>query len=270
MDIIEIDTRYSMKRNIIFIYLLFLSMFCFSQQNMPGKIYGQIPDINSTKRYEIQVGAYKITENAEDTFIILRSGGLNPVYEEYLDYTRVKITRIPAREIRSYLIRIKQLGFDEVIIREDSAPCTVIKEPEPEPEPEIEFEPEKEIVYEVEEPEITPEPPKIERDILCRTWTIVNSDKTEYVGYIMLFSDDGTYLITNTKGESFVAKWRWHDDEHTEFEYTHDNWRSYGRVVVNQLNENSLTFKDPGFNILGRGHSTIRKDTIYKLVPINN
>jgi len=262
-----------MKRNIIFIYLLFLSVFCFSQQNMPGKIYGPIPDINSTKLYEIQVGAYKIVENAEDAFLMLRRGGLNPVYEKYLEYTRVKITGISAREIRGYLIRIKQLGFDEVIIREDRVPCTVIEEPEPEPEPapepepEIEFEPEEEIVYEAEEPEIIPEPPK--RDIFCRTWKIVNSNKTEYIGYIMVFSDDGTYLITNINGESIVAKWRWHD-EHREFEYTHDNWRSYGRIQIKRLNQNSLIFNDPGFNILGRGHSTIRKDTLFELVPINN
>jgi hypothetical protein len=235
---------------------------------MPGKIYGPIPDINSTKLYEIQVGAYKITENAEDTFLILKRGGLDPVYEKYLDYTRVKIIRIPAREIRSYLIKIKQLGFNEVIIREDNTPCTVIEEPEPEPEPEPEIEPEEEIIYEAEEPEITPELP--DRDIFCRTWSIVNSDKDEHIGYIMIFSNDGTYLITNTTGETVVAKWRWHDNEHTEFEYTHDNWRSYGRVEINQLDENSLIFKDPGFNILGRGHSTIRKDTIYELVPIEN
>ena len=250
-----------MKRNIIFIYLLFLAGFCFSQQNMPRKIYGQIPDINSTKLYEIQVGAFKIIKNADDYALILRRGGLDPVYEEYLDFTRVKITRIPAREIRSYLIKIKQLGFDEVIIREDSTPCN-----EPEPEPEIE--PEEELVFEAEEPEITPEP--LSRDIFCRTWKIVNSDKVEYIGYFMLFSNDGTYLITNTKGETVVAKWRWHDNEHTEFEYTHDNWRSYGRVGINELDENSLIFNDPGYNILGRGHSTIRKDTIYELVPIEN
>jgi hypothetical protein len=247
-------------------------MFCFSQQNMPGKIYGPIPDVNSTKLYEIQVGAFKITKNADDYALILKRGGLDPVYEQYLDYTRVKITGITAQEIKSYLIKIKQLGFDEVIIREDSTQYTVIEEPEPEIEPEPEPEPEEEIIFEFEEeePEIIMEPPKIDRDIFCRTWVVVNSDKGEHVGYFMLFSDDGTYLITNTKGESFVAKWRWHDDEHTEFEYTHDNWRSYGRVSINQLDENSLIFTDPGFNILGRGHSTIRKDTIYELVPIEN
>ena len=265
-----------MKRNIIFIYLLFLSVFCFSQQNMPRKIYGSIPNVNSTKLYEIQVGAFKIIKNADDYASILKRGGLNPVYEEYLDFTRVKITGITAKEIRSYLIKIKQLGFDEVIIREDSTKYTVIKEPEPEiepepePEPEIEYEPEEEIFFEEEEPEITMEPPKIDKDIFCRTWSVVNSDKDEHVGYFMLFSDDGTYLITNTKGESFVAKWRWHDGEHIEFEYTHDNWRSYGRVSINVLDEKSLIFTDPGFNILGRGHSSIRKDTIYELVPVDN
>jgi len=249
-----------MKRNIVFIYLLFLSMFCFSQQNMPGKIYGGIPNANSTKLYEIQVGAFKIIENADDYALILKQGGLNPVYEEYLDFTRVKITGITAPEIRSYLVKIKQLGFDEVIIREDTTQYTVIEEPDPEPEEEIIFE---------EEPEIITEPPKIDRDIFCRTWRIVNSDKTEYIGYFMLFSNDGSYLITNTKGETTVAKWRW-DKQLTTFEYTHDNWRSYGRVDISELDKNSLIFTDPGFNILGNGYSALRKDVLFELVPIEN
>ena len=244
-------------------YLLFLSALCFSQQSIPGKIYGQIPDGNSTKLYEIQVGAFKIIKNADDYSLILKKGGLNPVYEKYLDFTRVKITGIPAKEVRSYLTKIKQLGFDEVIIREDTGRCTAINEPAPEPEPE------EKIIYEAAKPEITPEPQKIDVDIFCRTWIVVNSDKAEYIGYIMLFSNDGTYLITNTKGESFVAKWRWHDNNSTEFEYTHNNWRSYGRVLINKLEENSLIFLDPGFNILGNGHSTIGKDIVFELVPLN-
>ena len=272
MDSIEAVTGYSMKRYIMFIYLLSLSAFCFSQQSMPGKIYGQIPNSNSAKLYEIQVGAFKILKNAEDYALILKKGGMSPVYEQYLDYTRVKITGIAAPEVRSYLTRIKQLGFDEVIIRESSVPCTTVNKPEPgpkpKPEPKPEPEPEEELTVEAEEPETAPEPRNIDRDVLCRTWKIVNSNKGDYIGYIMVFSDDGTYLITNTTGETFVAKWRWHD-EHAAFEYTHDNWRSYGRVSVHGLDQGSLTFNDPGFNILGEGYSTIRKDVVYELIPVD-
>ena len=85
----------------------------------------------------------------------------------------------------------------------------------------------------------------------------------------MLFSNDGTYLITNTNGESIVAKWRWYD-EYKEFEYTHNNWRSYGRAEINLLDQNFLIFNDPGYNILGNGYSTIRKDALYELVPLDN
>jgi hypothetical protein len=249
-----------MKRNIIFIYLLFLSAVCFSQQNMPRKIYGSIPNVNSTKLYEIQIGAFEDIRDAEKYIAILKRNGFIPVYEQYLHFTRVKIAGITAKEIRSYLIKVKQMGFDAVIIREDNTQYIIEEEPEEEI---IE-----ELIMEETVIEETPEPIIRDRDIFCRTWRIVNSDKTEYIGYIMLFANDGTYLITNANGESFVAKWRWHD-EYKEFEYTHDNWRSYGRVSVDKLDQNSLTIIDPGFNILGRGHSTIRKDVIFELVPID-
>ena len=272
MDIIEIITRLPIKRNIIFIYLLFLSAFCFSQQNIPRKIYGQIPNINSTKLYEIQIGAFKDIRNAEKYIAILERNGFIPVYEQYLDFTRVKITGIPAREIRQYLIKVKQMGFDEVIIREDTTKYIIEEEPEEEPEEEIfEEEIEEEVIEEIIEEAVieeTPEP--IDRDILCRTWVIVKSDTGKYTEYIMIFSDDGTYLITNTNGESYLANWRWYSDEHEGFEYTHNNWQSYGRVIIQKLNQSSLIFIDPGYNILGYGHSTIGKDAAYELAALDN
>jgi hypothetical protein len=248
---------------------------------MPRKIYGGIPNVNSTKLYEIQVGAFKNIKNGEKYILILQRNGYIPVYEQYLDFTRVKITGIPAKEVRSHLIKMKQMGFDEVIIREDSTRHIIIDVPEPEPEPEPEIEPEpepeeeieeiiEEIIYEEEEPEITLEPKKIDIDIFCRTWKIVSSDKDEHNGYIMIFSDDGTYLITNANGDAYTANWRWHGDEYDEFEYSHNNWRSYGRAKINKLDQGSLSFNDPGYNILGSGFSTIGKETVYDLVPIYN
>jgi len=243
-------------------------MFCFSQQNLPKKIFGKIPDSNSTKLYQIQVGAFKIFKNAEEYSVILSRGGLTPVYEKYLDYTRVMITGIPAYQVTCYLVKIKQLGFDEVIIRVDPERTIeeVIVEPEPEPEEVVIIKPE--VIVETVEAEPTPEMPEF--DIFCKTWSIVNSDKTDYIKYFMTFSNDGTFLITNTRGETSVAKWRWYD-KYKAFEYSHDNWQNYGRATIHQLNQNSLIFNDPGYNILSNeGYSTIGKDAKYELVPIEN
>jgi hypothetical protein len=87
---------------------------------MPGKIIGRIPDVSSTKLYQIQVGAFKNFQNAENVNLRLKKEGYSPVYEKYLDLTRVMITEIPAAQITRNLIKIKQMGFDEVIIREDN------------------------------------------------------------------------------------------------------------------------------------------------------
>jgi hypothetical protein len=110
-----------MKRVFFVINLLFISMLCFSQQNIPSRIIGQIPNSGSTKLYQIQVGAFKVNQNAENTSARLSREGLNSVFEKYLDFTRVIVTGIPASQIQNYLTRIKRIGFDEVIIREDTA-----------------------------------------------------------------------------------------------------------------------------------------------------
>jgi cell division protein FtsN len=110
-----------MKHAFFVINLLFISMLCFSQQNIPRKIIGQIPNSNSTKLYQIQVGAFKVYQNAENTFVRLIEEGFTAVFEEYFDYIRVMITGIPVSQVQSYLTRIKRIGFDEVIIREDTS-----------------------------------------------------------------------------------------------------------------------------------------------------
>ena len=108
-----------MRRYLIVICLFFTSFYCFSQQNVPSRIIGRIPNIYGTQTYQIQVGAFRITQNVNNVFIMLRSAGFNPVHESYLNLTRVMIANIPAEEVRDHLARIKSLGFDEVIIRED-------------------------------------------------------------------------------------------------------------------------------------------------------
>ena len=108
-----------MRRILIVIGLFFISFYCFSQQNIHSRIIGRIPNIESTQTYQIQVGAFRSTQNANNVFLRLQSTGLNPVYENYLDLTRVLIPNIPAGQVWNHLVRIKSLGFDEVIIREE-------------------------------------------------------------------------------------------------------------------------------------------------------
>jgi len=92
---------------------------------MPGRIIGQIPDNSSTKLYQIQVGAFLIPQNAENAYYKLVIEGFNPVYEKYHDFTRVMITGISAAQIPNDLKKIKQAGFNEVIIREDNTRTTI-------------------------------------------------------------------------------------------------------------------------------------------------
>jgi hypothetical protein len=108
-----------MKRSLFFICLLSVSALCFPQQ-LPSKIIGQIPTGNSTKNYQIQVGAFGVYQNAENASARLKREGFSPIYEKYNNLTRVIVAKIPANQVRNYLIRIKRIGFDEVIIREEA------------------------------------------------------------------------------------------------------------------------------------------------------
>ncbi|MDR1251268.1 MAG: SPOR domain-containing protein [Treponema sp.] len=108
-----------MRRFFILLYLTVFSVFCFSQQNSPLKIIGTIPDKNSAALYQIQVGAFKIIQNAEIASRRLRSANFNPAQETYRDFTRVMITGIAAPEIAACLEKIRAMGFREVIIRQD-------------------------------------------------------------------------------------------------------------------------------------------------------
>ena len=109
-----------MRRFLITTGLFFISFYSFAQQNVPSRIIGRIPSIESTQTYQIQVGAFEIIQNANNAFLRLESGGLNPVYERHFGLTRVLISNIPAGQVWNHLVRIKSLGFDEVIIRSRS------------------------------------------------------------------------------------------------------------------------------------------------------
>ena len=114
-----------MRRFFLTVNFIFICFLCIAQQNFPGKIIGGIPDKNSSKLYQIQVGAFKVSQNTDNAFYRLVIGGLNPAREQYNKLTRVMLKGIPANEVRTYLTKIRQIGFNEVIIREDSAGMTL-------------------------------------------------------------------------------------------------------------------------------------------------
>jgi hypothetical protein len=110
-----------MRRFLFFISLLFFSVLCFTQEDVAFKIIGKIPSAENSKLYRIQVGSFKNIQNAEKVFARLGGASLNPVYDNYLDFTRVMIAGISAGDIANFLNKIQMAGFHEVWITEDSA-----------------------------------------------------------------------------------------------------------------------------------------------------
>ncbi|MDR1248543.1 MAG: septal ring lytic transglycosylase RlpA family protein [Treponema sp.] len=78
-----------------------------------------IPPLGTAKRYRVQVGAYKVTRNAVDTFDRIKGAGLEPSYEKHDDYYRVVLGGIKAEDIRSLAGKLGSIGFREIFIREE-------------------------------------------------------------------------------------------------------------------------------------------------------
>jgi hypothetical protein len=114
-----------MRRLFIILNVLLLTVFCYSQQNISVNVIGKIPPGESTNAYQLQVGAFKVRQNAEAVFNRLKSEGLSPAYEQYNDFTRVMIRGINAKDIAACLGIIGVLGFNEVIIKEDNEPAAL-------------------------------------------------------------------------------------------------------------------------------------------------
>jgi hypothetical protein len=320
-----------MRKHFVVIFLMFISVLSFSQQNMPGKIIGQIPNVNSTKLYQIQVGAFRNSKNAENVSLRLKREGLSPVYENYFDYTRVMITGARANQIQNYLIKIRQIGFNEVIIREDKTSDTIsekweittpgsafssfefnqdhnyiaVKNPSVESDNPVRFgkytmsakdvinlsdlgvikikddnsknlnisfspinEPGREVSFSAVKAERMPESREI--DIFCRTWKVVNCTTKENIGMLLFISNAGTYFFTTPGGEAnSLSKWRWYNNQHKEFEYSHDNWQHYGRVEIRKLTREKMDIFDPGFFTIIPGYSSADLNTLYELVPVS-
>ena len=108
-----------MKRVLFFLYLIFFSALCFAQQDSNFRVIGRLPGAGDDRTYQIQVGAFQIFQNAEKAFEKLNSDSLNPAYESFFNFTRVVINGVAASDVPSYLQRIQNTGFTEVVIKLD-------------------------------------------------------------------------------------------------------------------------------------------------------
>ena len=109
-----------MYRLCVFVSLLLISTLGFAQQGSSIKIIGRIPGAQDSNLYAIQVGAFRLSANAERAFERLKNASMNPVYERYRDFTRVMIAGVKARDVPFYLEEIKKAGFSEVYIKIDT------------------------------------------------------------------------------------------------------------------------------------------------------
>ena len=318
-----------MRRSILCISLVSLSVFCYAQQNLPSRIVGRLPGPDSNALYQIQVGAFLYARYVVITTNILRSDGFDVEFENFRNLTRVLIPTVPAQEVRSSLVRLRRLGFDSVILREVVGSFTISEKwviPEPGsrfasfefnhdqsfivverqgetrsphvhfgeytmPRPNrismtdfgtldigqrngetIDFsfspidEPETRTAFRARLEEPMPSTP--ETDLFTRTWRVIRSTDEDAIGTIVLFSINGTYLVSRPDGSSSISHWRWFNEEREAFEYSHNNWWNYGRARINTLREESLIFTDPGFTLLIEGFSTANQNWVYELVPI--
>ncbi|MCL2208584.1 MAG: SPOR domain-containing protein [Treponema sp.] len=348
-------------RIFITLNLLLLAGFCYAQQNIPSKIIGRIPDLNSAKLYLIQVGAFKVLQNADNAASRLRKEGVNPVYEKYNDLTRVMVSGLQANQIRNYLALIKKAGFDEVIIREERIPYEIpettvaatssvsalndnsaadeksgnslsekweITTPgsnfssfefnkdnnfiavensdsgeeskklvhfgeytmpsedtinlenlgvikfakNEEQQVNLSFSPAdgsgKSVNLDGQKAEQVAASP--EADLFCRTWVVVNCTVPDYNGYVLMISNSGTYFFTTPDGKAnSLSQWRWHDEKKEEFDFSHDNWEHFGKVQIENLEENSLIFFDPGYFEDIAGFSAAELNYTWELAPVS-
>jgi rare lipoprotein A len=90
-----------------------------SANSSPAVVKPGIPPLGTNKRYRVQVGAYKITRNAVETFDRVKGLGIEPSYERHEDYYRVVIAGLRAEDIQNIAARLGSAGFREVLVREE-------------------------------------------------------------------------------------------------------------------------------------------------------
>ena len=224
-----------MKRLCIFIYLLFLSALCFSQQNAGIRVIGRIPDAVDNKLYQMQVGSFKVIQNATNAFEKLRAASLNPSYEKYLDLTRVLLKGISAKDIPAYIERIRKAGFPEVFIKIDPAGVAAVQSPPANRQPPA-----------VQQPPANKPPP---------------AAGYPQDSYIPESQPDMTWQNNGTGGNDFPAAGLWkltgHDAEDAE-------WKA--DIVINSVRNNNFDgyfdwYMGPDFDYSGKEYFTGWFDT---------
>jgi rare lipoprotein A len=85
----------------------------------PAEIKPGMPPVGTNKRYRIQVGAFKVTQNATTVFDKLKNAGLNPNYERDGDIYKVVLTGIRPEDVRFIAEKLGSAGFQEGWIREE-------------------------------------------------------------------------------------------------------------------------------------------------------
>jgi hypothetical protein len=116
-----------MFRSFVFINLLLVSAFSFAQQNTAVKVIGRLPGAESCELYQIQVGAFRQSGNAQSAYERLAGASLRPEYEQFRDFTRVKVMGISATDVPVAIERIKNAGFTEIIIRFDTVSTSAVR-----------------------------------------------------------------------------------------------------------------------------------------------
>jgi len=86
-----------------------------------------IPSVNidSGKSYRLQVGSFKVAKHAVDAFDRLKSAGLSPSYERFIDsgnaeFYRVLLSGIRGSDVPSVSEKIGSAGFREALIKEEN------------------------------------------------------------------------------------------------------------------------------------------------------
>jgi hypothetical protein len=85
-------------------------------------------------------------------------------------------------------------------------------------------------------------PESRELDLFTRSWKVVKSSyRLSDAGIIILFSNAGTYLVYEIDGSvRLLSHWRWANDRHEEWEFSHNKGQTWRSVRNIELRENYL------------------------------
>ena len=89
----------------------------------------------------------------------------------------------------------------------------------------------------------------VQTGLFSKVWKIVSVDEvvvepgSEH-DKTFLFSIAGTYLVTDSHGNTAIAQWRWKDTDEIDFQYSWDRWADYGNCTVEILNSSEMVVVD--------------------------